>query len=159
MLVNVPALIAIHHGFLAQFRGDANATVAFASRVMAEADEGERLLHVVARRYLAVGEWLRGRLAQAERTFVSTITEWRAAGLPTVTAWVLYLLGQVQLAQGGLDASARTCRQALEITAVPGRPPPPTAGPAYVGLGEVACWSPPWPRCRSPPLASARRSP
>jgi hypothetical protein len=44
MLVNVPALIAIHHGFLAQFRGDADATVAFASRVMAEADEGERLL-------------------------------------------------------------------------------------------------------------------
>ena len=69
---------------------------------------------------------------------MSSIAEWQAAGLPTLTAWVLYLLGQVQRAQGGLDAAARTCRQALEMTAVPGRPPPPAAGPAYVGLGEVA---------------------
>ena len=38
----------------------------------------------------------------------------------------------------GLEASARTCGQALEMTAVPGRAPPPAAGPAYVGLGEVA---------------------
>jgi LuxR family transcriptional regulator, maltose regulon positive regulatory protein len=138
LLVNVPALIAIHRGFLAQLRGDADATVAFASQAMAEADEGEWRLSSTARGFLAVGEWLRGQLAQAERTFISTIAEWRAAGLPTLTAWVLYLLGQVQRAQGGLDASARTCRQALEMTAVPGRPPPPAAGPAYVGLGEVA---------------------
>ena len=112
--------------------------MAFASQAMAEAEEGERLLHAVARRYLAVGEWLRGQLAQAERAFMSSIAEWRAAGLPTLTAWVLYLLGQVQRAQGGLDASARTCRQALELTAVPARSPRPAAGPAYVGLGAVA---------------------
>ena len=122
LLVNVPALIMLQRSLLAQLRGDADATVAFAAQAMAEADQGERLLHVVAWRYLAVGEWLRGQLAQAERTFMSSIAEWRAAGLPTLTAWVLYLLGQVQRAQGGLDASARTCRQALEMTAVPGRP-------------------------------------
>ena len=138
MLVNVPALIAIHRGFLAQFRGDADATVAFASQVMAEADEGEWRLSSTARGFLATGEWLHGQPAQAERAFMSNIDEWRAAGLPTVTAWVLYLLGRVQLAQGDLDASARTCQQALEITVVPGRPPPPAAGPTYVGLGEVA---------------------
>ena len=138
LLVNVPALVAIHRGFLAQLRGDADATVTFASQAMAEAGEGEWRLSSTARGFLAVGEWLRGQLAQAERTFMSSIAEWHAAGLPTLTAWVLYLLGQVQRAQGGLDASARTCRQALEMTAVPGRPPPPAAGPAYVGLGEVA---------------------
>ena len=138
LLVNVPALIAIHRGFLAQLRGDADATVAFASQAMAEADEGEWRLGSTARGFLAVGEWLRGQLAQAERTFMSSIAEWRAAGLPTVTAWVFYLLSRVQRAQSGLDASARTCRQALEMTAVHGRPPSPAAGPAYVGLGEVA---------------------
>jgi len=138
LLVNAPALIMLQRSLLAQLRGDADATVAFASRAVAEADEGERLLHVVARRYVAVGEWLRGQLAQAEHTFVSSIADWQAAGLPTLTAWVLYLLGQVQRAQGSLDASARTCRQALAMTAVPGRAPPPAAGPAYVGLGEVA---------------------
>ena len=138
LLVNVPALIAIQRGFLAQLRGDADATVAFASQAMAEAGEGEWRLSSAARGFLAVGEWLRGLLAQAERTFMSGIAEWRAAGLPTVTAWVFYLFGQVQRAQGGLDASDRTCQEALEVTAVPGRPPPPAAGPAYVGLGEVA---------------------
>ena len=55
LLVNAPALIMLQRSLLAQLRGDADATVAFASRAMAEADEGERLLHVVARRYLAVG--------------------------------------------------------------------------------------------------------
>ena len=138
LLVNAPALIMLQRSLLAQLRGDADATVAFASRAITEAEEGERLLHVVARRYLAVGEWLRGRLVQAERTFMSSIAEWQAAGLPTLTAFVLYLLGQVQRAQGGLDASARTCRQALETTAAPGQAPPPAAGPAYVGLGQVA---------------------
>ncbi len=138
LLVNVPALIAIQRGFLAQLRGDADATVAFAAQAMAEADEGEWRLSSTARGFLAVGEWLRGQLAQAERTFMSTVAEWRAAGLPTLTAWVLYLLGRVQRAQGGLDASARTCRQALEMTAGPGQPPAPAAGPAYVGLAEVA---------------------
>jgi len=138
LLVNVPALIAIHRGFLAQLRGDANATVAFAEQAMAKADAGEWRLSSTARGFLAVGEWLRGQLTQADGTFMSSIAELRAAGLPTLTAWVLYLLGQVQRAQGGLDASARTCRQALQMTAVPGQPPPPAAGPAYVGLGEVA---------------------
>jgi len=138
MLVNVPALIAICRGFLAQFRGDADATVAFASQVMAEADEGQWRLSSTARGFLAAGEWLHGRLDEAERAFMASIDEWRAAGLPTLTAWVLYLLGRVQRGRGGLDASALTCRQALEMTTVPGLPTPPAAGPAYVGLGEVA---------------------
>ena len=85
-----------------------------------------------------MAEWLRGRLAEAERAFVSSIAGWRAAGQPTVTAWGCYELGQVQRAQGRLDAAVRTCQQALEVTAAPGRPPLPAAGPAYVGLAEVA---------------------
>ena len=92
LLVNVPALIAINRGFLAQLRGDADATVAFASQAMAEAGEGQWRLSSTARGFLAVGEWLRGQLAQAERTFMSSIAEWRAAGLPTVTAWPAYVV-------------------------------------------------------------------
>ena len=107
-------------------------------RALAELGEGEWLLESVAQWNLAVAEWLRGRLAEAERAFVSSIAGWRAAGQPTVTAWGRYQLGQVQRAQGRLDAAVRTCQQALEITAPPGRPPPPAAGPAYVGLAEVA---------------------
>ena len=55
-----------------------------------------------------------------------------------MTAWVCYELTQVQHAQGRLDAVACTCRQVLEMTAPPGRPPLAAAGPAYVGLAAVA---------------------
>ncbi len=138
MLVNVPALIALHRASLAQLRGDAEGTAAFAERALAELGEGERLLDSLTRWDLGVAQWLRGQLAEAERAFVASIASWRAAGLLTVTAWSRYELGQVQRGLGRLEAAVQTCQQAPEFTAMPSRPPPPTAGPAYVGLGEVA---------------------
>src|SRR5262249_47449334 len=59
-LVNVPALIAIRRSFLAQLRGDAEDTAAFACRALAQTKEGEWLLSSTARGYLAMAEWLRG---------------------------------------------------------------------------------------------------
>jgi LuxR family transcriptional regulator, maltose regulon positive regulatory protein len=87
---------------------------------------------------MAVAQRLRGQLAEAERTLVSCLAGWQAAGQHTVTAWGCYHLGQAQRGQGRLDAAAQTFQRALEITAVRGRPPLPAAGPAYVGLAEVA---------------------
>ena len=138
MLANVPALIALCRSYLAQFRGDPESTAEFASRALAKLGEGEWMLSSAVQGFLATSEWLRGQLAEAERGFESSIAGWRAAGQLTVTAWRRYLLCQVQGAQGRLDAAARTCQQALEVAAAPGRPPLSAAGPAYVGLGEVA---------------------
>ena len=139
MLVNVPAYIAVDRSYLAQFRGDAEGTAAFAAQALAAIGEGERLLDSVARWQLAIAEWLGGRLAEAERAMVAGIARWQAADLLAVAAGAGYELGQVQRARGRLDAAAQTCRRALEITAVPGRPPPSTAGPAHIGLSELAC--------------------
>ena len=138
MLVNVPALIAIRRAFLAQLRGDAEAGAAFASRALAACREGEWLLSSTARGFLAMAEWLRGRLAEAERAFASSTAGWQAAGQPALTAWHRVQLAQVQRALGRLDAAVQTYEQALEAIAVPGRPLPPTAGPVYLGLAEVA---------------------
>ena len=138
LLVNVPALIALHRSDLAQFRGDAEATAAFASRALAECGEGEWLLRSNVQGFLAGAEWLRGRLAGAEHAFVSGIAGWQAVGQHTTTAWGVHQLGQVQRARGRLDAAVRTFEQMLEITVVPRRPPLPAAGVAYVGLAEVA---------------------
>jgi LuxR family transcriptional regulator, maltose regulon positive regulatory protein len=135
MLGNVPALIALHRGFLAQLRGDAEGTAAFAAQALAELGGGERLLSATARGLLAAAQWLRGRLADAEQAFVSSVAGWQA-GQPI--SWGVYQLGQVQRGQGRLDAAAETYRQALSIAAASGPPPAPPAGPAYVGLGEVA---------------------
>ncbi|HUK72368.1 MAG TPA: LuxR C-terminal-related transcriptional regulator [Streptosporangiaceae bacterium] len=138
LLVNIPALIALRRSFLAQLRGDAEATVAFASRAMAESGEDEWLLGLVARWNLAAGEWLRGRVAEAEGVFVACIPGWRALGQPTLTAWVVYQLGQVQRAQGRLDAAVETFERALHAATAPGRESAPALGLVYVGLAEVA---------------------
>ena len=137
MLVNVPALIALSRAYLAQFRGDAEATAAFASRALAESREGERMLVSVIQWNLAVAEWLGGRLPEAERAFVSTIALWRAADLVD-EAWGCHDLGQVQRALGCLDAAVLTCQRGLDANTVPGRPQLPVVGTAYVGLAEVA---------------------
>ena len=138
MLVNVPALIALHRSQLAQLRGDADAAAALASAALAESREEEWLLTSSAQGHLAMAEWLRGHLREAEGRFESIVAGRRAAGQPTMTAYGCYQLGQIQRAQGRLDAAVRTYRQALEVTAVPGQPPLPAAGPAYIGLAEVA---------------------
>ena len=101
-----------------------------------------------AQGFLAVAEWLRGRLTEAERAFASSIAGWRAAGQLTMAAWGRYQLGQVQRAQGRLDAAVQTCEQALEVTAVPGRPPLPAAGPPTSA----------WPRWPTSATSSTRRS-
>ena len=137
MLVNVPATIAIFRAYLAELRGDAEATAAFASQALAEVEAGEWMLEFITQGYLGVAEWLRGRLAEAEQCCQSSIAGWRAAGQRTLIAWGCYQLGQVQRAQGRLDAASETYRAGAGDTAPTGRP---RAGRrlAYVGLAEVA---------------------
>ena len=55
-LVNVPALTTLHRGALAQLRGDAEATAAFAAQMLAESKPGDRLLSATAHGFLAVAD-------------------------------------------------------------------------------------------------------
>jgi LuxR family transcriptional regulator, maltose regulon positive regulatory protein len=140
LLANVPAAIAFARTFLAHLRGNAEGTIAFAQRALAELGEGEWTLESVIRWQLAVAEWLRGRPAQAECAFAASVAGWQTAGERGLAAACCHYLGQVQRARGRLDAALATYRQALEITTGPGpgRPAPPAAGIAYVGMAEVA---------------------
>jgi LuxR family transcriptional regulator, maltose regulon positive regulatory protein len=110
----------------------------FASRALAEIGEGEVMLDSITHWHLAVAEWLRGRLPQAERAFASSTAQWRAAGEPTLAAWGGYHLGRVRRAQARLDAALDTYQQTLQIAAAPGRPVLPAAGLPHVGMAEVA---------------------
>ena len=136
-LINVPALTTLHRGYLAQFHGDPEATAAFSTQALAESKPEERLLSASAHGFLAVAEWLRGRLAEAERAFASSVTGWREAGQLTLTAWGWYELVLLRRAQGRLDAAVLTCEQALDALVTSGRPLP-AAGPSYVALAEIA---------------------
>ena len=139
LLVNVPATIAIFRAYLAEIRGDAAATAAFASRAKADIGaDGESMLQFIAQGHLAVADWLAGRLAEAEHALSSSIDQWRAAGHRNLIGWGTYHLGQVQRALGRLDATRATYRQTLEITQPPSGPTMPAAGIGYAGLAEVA---------------------
>jgi LuxR family maltose regulon positive regulatory protein len=138
LLVNVPATIAVFRAYLAELRGDAEGTAASAAQALAEIGEGEQMLDFITQGHLAIGQWLGGRPADAERVLAASIAGWRAVGRPTLIAWGSHHLGQVQRAQGHLDAAAGTYQQAAEINAPPGRPAGPAAGIAHVGLAEVA---------------------
>ena len=136
-LINVPALTALNRSYLAQLHGDAEATAAFATQTLAESKPEERALSATAHGFLAVAEWLRGRLTEAERALASSVTGWCETGELTLIAWGWYELVLIQLAQGRLDAAALTCEQTLDSLVTSGRPPP-AAGPSYAVLAEIA---------------------
>ena len=131
-LINVPALTTLVRGYLAQLRGDAEATAAFAAQTLAENKPEERMLSATAHGFLAVAEWLRP--AHRGRTRLR-VQRHRVArdGQLTLIAWGCYELALIRRAQGRLDAAALTCEQALEPS---GRPR--AAGPGYVGLADIA---------------------
>jgi LuxR family maltose regulon positive regulatory protein len=139
-LVNIPARIALDRAYLADLRGDGESTATFATQALAEIREGETMLKSHAVATLAMADWLRGRLPEAERGFTSSITAWREAGRPALAlaAWGYRSLGQVQRAQGHLGAALRTYRQAAAITADVRQAVAPTAGTGNVGLAEIA---------------------
>ena len=75
--MNIPAHIALHRSYLAQLRGDAEGTAAFARQALGELHQGEWMLSSTIQGFLAVAEWLRGQLAEAERAFVSSLAAGR----------------------------------------------------------------------------------
>ena len=138
LLANVPATVALDRAYLAELRGDAEQAAEFSSRALAQAGEGEWMLASHARGYLSIAEWMRGRAGEAEQLLAATIALWRAAGESALAVRGCYHLGQIQRAQGRLEAALKTYQQAIGMAAVPGRLVPPGAGPGHVGLAEVA---------------------
>ena len=114
MLANVPAGIAFLRAELARLRGDAARAVDWDRQARAQLGESDFYLRTLVRANLAAADWLRGQLGQAERSLAEALAERRAAGEGYLATRVCHDLGQVQRAQGNLDAALATYRQALE---------------------------------------------
>jgi LuxR family maltose regulon positive regulatory protein len=135
VLANVPAAIALARAVLARMLGDAERTTEFAQQALTQLGEGDALLRSQAKYYLAVADWLRGRVAEAEPALIGLVAEQQATGAPSFTR-LCYNLGQVQRARGHLGAALGTYQRLLEAAA-PGQPAPPAAGIAHVGMAEI----------------------
>ena len=136
VLANVPAGIAFLRAELARLRGDAARAVDWDRQARAQLGESDFYLRTLVRANLAVADWLRGQLGQAERSLAEAFAERRAAGEGYLATRVCHDLGQVQRAQGNLDAALATYRQTLDIAGQVSSQPP-HLGMAHVGLAEV----------------------
>jgi LuxR family maltose regulon positive regulatory protein len=134
LVANVPGAIAMVRAGLACWQGDADRATRFGRQALADLTDADRTLGSFARWYLAVAEWLRGRLAEAEQALAGLVAEQRGAG-ERLFARLCYDLGLVQRAQGRLGAALGTYRLALEAAGGAARLPP--AGMALVGLAGV----------------------
>ena len=135
VLANVPAQIAFLHANLARLRGDAALATDYNRQTLAQLGDEDSVMRSFVRWNLAGADWLRGRLGPAERDLTEVLAERRVAGEGFLAIRVCYDLGQVQCAQGNLDAALATYRQALDIAGEGSQPP--HLGMAYVGLAEV----------------------
>jgi LuxR family transcriptional regulator, maltose regulon positive regulatory protein len=86
--------------------------------------------------YLAMADWLDGRLAQAERALVRSVAERKATTGPERIPWPSSDLGAVQYARGRLGAALGSFQQALAVTDQTRRQHP-LAGLAHIGMAGV----------------------
>jgi LuxR family transcriptional regulator, maltose regulon positive regulatory protein len=139
VLANVPAGIALLRALLARLRGDGALAADYNRQALAHLGEDDWLLRSLVRWNQAVADWLGGRLGPAERGLTVVLAERQAADAEFVGGFlpmrVCYDLGEVQRAQGNLDAALATCRQALEEAGESSQAA--LTGPAHVGLAQV----------------------
>jgi LuxR family transcriptional regulator, maltose regulon positive regulatory protein len=138
VLANVPAGIAFLRASLARLRGDAARAAGYNRQALAQLGEDDWFMRSFVHWNRAATDWLDGRLGPAERGLAEVLAERRAvgalfAGFLPMRVW--YDLGEVQRAQGNLDAALATCRQALDTFGESSQTA--LTGPAHVGLAQV----------------------
>ncbi|MBO0814505.1 MAG: helix-turn-helix transcriptional regulator, partial [Actinobacteria bacterium] len=138
VLANVPAAIALLRAILARLRGNAALAADYNRQAMALLTEDDWLLRSFVHWNQAAADWAGGRLGPAERVLAEVVAERRAAdeffaGFLAMRA--CYDLGEVQRAQGNLDAALATYSQALGTAGEGGQSA--HEGIAHVGVAQV----------------------
>jgi LuxR family maltose regulon positive regulatory protein len=138
VLANVPAAIALLRAILARLRGNAALAADYNRQAMALLTEDDWLLRSFVRWNQAAADWAGGRLGPAERVLAEVLAERRAAdeffaGFLAMRA--CYDLGEVQRAQGNLDAALATYSQALGTAGESGQSA--HEGMAHVGVAQI----------------------
>jgi LuxR family transcriptional regulator, maltose regulon positive regulatory protein len=138
VLANVPAGIAFLRASLARLRGDAARAAGYNRQALAHLGEDDWFMLSFVHWNQAAADWLDGRLGPAERRLAEVLAERRAVGAlfaGFLPMRVCYDLGEVQRAQGNLDAALATYRQALDTFGESSQTA--LTGPAHVGLAQV----------------------
>jgi LuxR family transcriptional regulator, maltose regulon positive regulatory protein len=146
LLANVPAAIALVRAMLARLRGDAERATAFSQQALAQLGERD-WLRSFAEHYLAIADWLRGRVVEAEQALARLAAEQLVPGTRYLAS-LYHNLGQVQRAprppgRGAAHLGRRALPAARLGPAAGGRPghpgldPPRPEGPGRRPGGDA----------------------
>jgi LuxR family maltose regulon positive regulatory protein len=131
-------MTALLRAFVAHMRGRSEEAEALATRSLEQIDDDQSALALIARLHFATAPWLRGAVAQAEPAVRANVAEWRAAQQHNRAAFAAHYLGQIQQAQGSLDAALATYDEVLARDVAQTGPDAPAAGIAHIGIAQVA---------------------
>ena len=137
-LANLGPMAALLRAFVAHMRGLSDEAEALATRSLTEIDDDQSTLAKIARLHLATAPWLRGAVHQAEPAVAANVAEWRAALQHSRAAYAAHYLGQIQQAQGNLDAALETYDAVFALDLEHTGPDAPAAGLAHIGIAQVA---------------------
>ena len=136
MVSEVPAM-ALLRAELAEARGDAEGVAQQARLALAHMSEEQIGPRFLARWFLVLAHWMRGRVAEAESGFAAMLAEGRATPDPHPLMTSCWLLGRVQRARGELGAALRTYHQGLRFSNPGGRLSPFHAAEAHIGIAQA----------------------
>jgi len=137
-VVEVPAAIALLRAHVVGATGDADGMAEYARLALVHLAEEEHGPRFWARGLSGPwADWMRGRLADAERAFAEMLAEGRAAPAPYPLMLSCLPLGEVRQGRGKLGAALRTYREGLRFVAEGVHTSAYHAAEAHLGIARV----------------------
>jgi LuxR family transcriptional regulator, maltose regulon positive regulatory protein len=131
----LPGAIEMYRAGLALLRGDVEATVAHADRVLAVAPEDDELRRAAARALLGLAAWTEGDLDRAFAEYTLSIAGMRRIGHIADILGESIAMADIRVAQGRLRDAQRLYEQGVQLVADHG--PLRGAADMHVGLAEI----------------------
>jgi LuxR family maltose regulon positive regulatory protein len=136
-LRRVPGQIEMYRTALAQVRGDVQATVDHARRVLAVATEDDYVARAGAAGFLGIVSWTEGDLDAAYQAWSECVSGLRRAGHIADALGATIALGDICVAQGRLRDALRTYQESLELVPEQSRSLVRGTADMHVGMSEL----------------------
>jgi LuxR family maltose regulon positive regulatory protein len=108
----LPGTLASARSFVAQARGDMEATVAHATRALELLPADDHFYRGIPAVIVGMAQWAAGSLSEAEASFDDAVRSFTASGNALFIAMARYALGELQRLQGRITDAETTLRRA-----------------------------------------------
>jgi LuxR family maltose regulon positive regulatory protein len=133
----LPSMIELYRGALAKMRGDLDANIRHARRVLALVADGDELGRGGAETFLGLAYWEEGDLDQGYEWYAKGMANLERAGFTTDVVGAGMIGADIREAQGRLGDAARIYEKGLAV-AMRAQPPLRGATDMHTGLAAIA---------------------